>query len=416
MKALARPWTALAAVVFALGATVALAQDNPPPSSLPRSLSEAIAMERADALPRTGFYDIAPAALARTRPGDLLRRADASDYALPQGAKAVRFLYHSKDADGRDVATSGVVLIPAGAAPTGGWPIVAWAHGTSGVARMCAPSLMRDLAYGEEGLMPMVRAGFAVVATDYHGLGTQGPHQYVSKTAQARDVVFAIPAARAAVPELGRGWVVDGHSQGGLAAWAVAELEATRHDPGYLGAVAIAPATNLGALADMTLAPKGVAFYLDYLTYAIHARSPGFSPARVLTGAALSRYADVTTKGCWNYAFASFLDDSKPSRLRSGWAETAAAKRFFADTVVGQVRLTAPLLVIAGEADQSVPIDGVRHSVAIACHTGSALEFKSYPGLDHDPVMVNSTPDQLDWIRARFSDQPVSSNCKVETK
>lgn len=81
------------------------------------------------------------------------------------------------------MATSGVVLVPAGAPPAGDWPVIAWAHGTSGVARMYAPSLMKDLTYGEEGLLPMVRAGFAVVATDYHGLGTEGPHEYLSKTA-----------------------------------------------------------------------------------------------------------------------------------------------------------------------------------------------------------------------------------------
>lgn len=50
-------------------------------------------------------------------------------------------------------------------------PVIAWAHGTSGVARRCAPSLMKDVEYGTEGLMPMVAAGFAVVATDSAGLG-----------------------------------------------------------------------------------------------------------------------------------------------------------------------------------------------------------------------------------------------------
>ncbi len=97
----------------------------------------------------------------------------------------MRILYHSLSATGRDVATSGVVLIPAGTPPQEGWPVIAWAHGTSGVSRLCGPSTMKDVYYGDEGLMPMVAAGFAVVATDYHGLGTEGPHEYVNKTAQA---------------------------------------------------------------------------------------------------------------------------------------------------------------------------------------------------------------------------------------
>ena len=104
---------------------------------------------------------------------------------------------------------------------------------------MCAPSLQKDVAYGEEGLMPMVRAGFAVVADDYHRLGTDGVHQYLNKVAQGRDVIYSIAAAHAAVPALGKRWVVDGHSQGGMTAWSVAEMEATLRDPDYLGAVSV---------------------------------------------------------------------------------------------------------------------------------------------------------------------------------
>ena len=190
-------------------------------AGLPKSVSEAIRMERDNALPRTALYD-APKSLAGSRPGDLLKQEKFAGYLVPKGASAVRILYHSLDADQHDVVTSGVVLIPAGTAPVGGWPVIAWAHGTSGVARMCAPSLQKDVYYGEEGLMPMVRAGFAVVASDYHGLGTYGQHQYVNKLAQTNDVIYSIPAARKAVPALGKKWVVDGHSQGGLAAWGVA--------------------------------------------------------------------------------------------------------------------------------------------------------------------------------------------------
>jgi hypothetical protein len=43
--------------------------------------------------------------------------------------------------------------------------------------------------------------------------------------------------------------------------------------------------------------------------------------------------------------------------------------------------------------------------------SGVALTFRSYPGLDHDPTMDKSTPDQLAWIRERFAGKPVSSNC-----
>ena len=159
-------------VTLVLGTSDVAFADEP---VMPKTMAEAVQMEKEDSLPRTAFYD-APS-LSASRPGDLLRQEPANDYAILKSAGAVRILYHSLSADGKDVATSGVVLVPGGDAPAGGWPVIAWAHGTSGVARQCAPSLQKDMEYGEEGLMPMVRAGFAVVASDYHGLGTDGPHE-----------------------------------------------------------------------------------------------------------------------------------------------------------------------------------------------------------------------------------------------
>jgi alpha-beta hydrolase superfamily lysophospholipase len=68
-------------------------------------------------------------------------------------------------------------------------------------------------------------------------------------------------------------------------------------------------------------------------------------------------------------------------------------------------------LVIAGEADQTVPIAAVREAVKKLCASKQAVTFRSYPGLDHDPTMEKSTPYQLDRIRARFAGKAAGSNC-----
>jgi pimeloyl-ACP methyl ester carboxylesterase len=377
---------------------------------VPHSLAEAVKMEQDDALPRTAFYETP--GLSGSRPGALLRQEPFEGYAIPSGAKAVRILYHSLSSRGADVATSAVVLVPPGPAPAAGWPVIAWAHGTSGVARMCAPSLEKDMEYGEEGLMPMVRAGFAVVATDYHGLGTAGPHEYVNKIAQGRDVIYSIPAARAAVPSLGRRWVVIGHSQGGLAAWSVAEMQAALHDPDYLGAVSVAGAGDLKTILTGMADPRsGAAFYTTYMAFAIHVLSPEFKPSDMLQGGALARYGNATTKGCWNYAYASFLDLPPGEILRPGWDGTAAARKLFETDELGVAPIGGPMLVIAGEGDQTVPIASVRATVRKACGNGIVLTFRSYPGLDHDPTMDHSTPDQLAWVRERFSGEEAGGNC-----
>lgn len=377
---------------------------------LPKSVAQAEQMEKADALPMTAFYHTP--SLEKTTPGALLRQETFVGYSVPTGVTAVRILYHSRNADDKDVATSGVVLVPPGRAPAGGWPVIAWAHGTTGVARACAPSLMKDFEYGEEGLYPMVRAGYAVVATDYHGLGTSGPHQYVDKLAQGRDVIYSIPAARAAVPALGRRWVVDGHSQGGMTAWSVAEMQAKLKDPDYLGSVSVSGAADLRDILDSMGKPGSFGtFYLAYMAFGIQALTPQFQPADMLQGHALERFNDATSKGCWYYTYASFLSKRSETVLQSGWDENAAVKRFFNISKLGTEPIGGPLLVIAGEADQSVPFLTVKEKVVEACKNGISLTFRSYPGLDHDPAMGETIKDQLSWIKDRFAGKTAGSNC-----
>src|SRR3984957_16780065 len=309
----------------------------------PHSLAEAIKMEQDDGLPRTAFYATPP--LSDSKPRALLRQEPFAGYAIPTGAKAVRILYHSSSSTGADVVTSAVVLIPAGQAPAGGWPVIAWSHGTSGVARMCAPSLQKDMEYGEEGLMPMVRAGFAVVATDYHGLGTDGPHEYVNKIAQARDVIYSIPAARAAVHSLGSKWVADGHSQGGLAAWGVAEAEHDLKDPDYLGAISVAGVAREVDFFDHLSSTPGVGFYLAFMAAGIHARFPEFNPHDLLSDAVLEHYGDVTAKGCFYYGYATYAALPAGTLLRPKWEKNVWVHRFFEGNTVGNAPIGGPLFV-----------------------------------------------------------------------
>jgi pimeloyl-ACP methyl ester carboxylesterase len=378
---------------------------------LPRSRAQAIAMEDRDALPLTDFYT-PPSALSASASGALLRSETFAGYELPPGAHAVRILYHSKARDGHDVAASGVVLIPAGTPPAHGWPVIAWAHGTSGVARQCAPSLMKDLAYGNEGLMPMVAAGFAVVATDYAGLGTPGLHEYDNKIAQANDVVYSIPAAHAAVPSLGARWVVIGHSQGGTAVWGVAELEATLKDPSYAGGISVAGDMDFDWFLehDAHSFKTISAMYWPLTAFGIKASYPTFNPARLLTRPFLERYADATRRGCWNYDYAVADEVGNRRAVRSGWERIPELRRYNADNHSGDRPIYAPLLVLAGDDDQSVNFTNVKNGVARACKNGLAVEFMHKAGLDHDPLMEKTIDLQLEWTRDRLANHPWQPN------
>ncbi len=64
--------------------------------------------------------------------------------ALRGAARTELVLYRSTGVTGKAVAVSGTVSIPKGTAPRGGWPVISYAHGTTGIADQCAPS--RDAA------------------------------------------------------------------------------------------------------------------------------------------------------------------------------------------------------------------------------------------------------------------------------
>jgi pimeloyl-ACP methyl ester carboxylesterase len=379
--------------------------------SLPKDPAEALRLEQRDALPLTSFYDT-PTDLSKSKPGDLLRKEAVRDYDLPEGVSAQRVLYHSLDASGAAVAASAVVLLPAGQKPASGWPIIAWAHGTSGVAQHCAPSAMKSVYYGRNGLYEMLGAGFAIVAVDYSGLGTKGPHEYLSKVAQANDVIYAVPAARAAVPDLGDKWVVDGHSQGGQAAWGVAEKQAVLKQPGYLGAVSVAGATlHDGWLVAHPDTTDDAAFYAAWLVYGISARFPEFKPGDALTPTGAKHYEAITTKGCWVHGYTLYSGITYPQMLKQGWSENPWVQKFFAENRAGVKPIHGPLLAIAGDADKAVPLAAVRDVVDRACRNHQPVELRIYAGLDHGPTMGRSVPDQIAWIKDRFAGKPAKGNC-----
>src|SRR4051812_23688017 len=64
----------------------------------------------------------------------------ADSIAAAPGYGALRVMYHSRDAENRDRAVTGTIYYPTDRPPPGGWPVVSWAHGTSGLSSSCAPS------------------------------------------------------------------------------------------------------------------------------------------------------------------------------------------------------------------------------------------------------------------------------------
>jgi alpha-beta hydrolase superfamily lysophospholipase len=396
---------AILAAVLALGlvATGGLsAEDAPFPSP-----EEARAAEAATTLPLSSFYDVVDGTVPAA--GGLLRIEEATDYQfLPDtpsaatGIRVYRLLYGSRDVDGGTVPASGVVLLPYGEAPASGWPVVVWAHGTSGVGRMAAPSLSPFLIYGFEGLLEWPLLGYAVVAPDYAGLGTNVPHQYVVAGAQANDLRYGFAAARRALPELGESWVAVGHSQGARAVIALATGEDATDEQGLLGGIAIAPGGDVEEMV-VRIASSRYRGYLAFMAFGIRAVAPGFDYREFLSPDA-ARLMPAAETGGWLTTMATFADGVAPgAMLAPNWAESAGFRRYAALSMPIDGPARVPLLIMAGGADDTTPPAAVAATVERVRAKGGDVAFLVYPGLDHDPLVFGSFRDQFRWVEARFA-------------
>ena len=356
-------------------------------------------------LPLTNFYST-PDPLPPGPPGKLIRVAEFDEYQLPEGVSAFRILYHSRSASGTDVAASGVVLTPDQAPPAGGWPVIAWAHGFTGIARHCAPSLMRNLNEGPF-LSMYVKLGYAVVATDYVGLGTNFRNASVDMQSDAADVIYSITAARAAVPQLGRKWVAMGESAGGLAALAVAELEGDIRDPDYLGSIAISGIADAKEFYELSASGRSPA-QLVVLAYEIQTLYPQFQENQMLTEKALALYPQVE-KAC---GMASTDSETTAAQvLKPGWQGNGAVEHFFARNTIGQKPSYRPLLLVSSDADPAVRMGMTARVVSRLCRQNDAVQFHDFQRSEFASVLGDSVRDQLTWIQARFAGRPASSNC-----
>jgi hypothetical protein len=356
------------------------------------------------ALPITKFYDT-PDPLPADKAGGLIRSQEFDQYEIPFFVSAVRILYHSHSANGEDVAVSGVVLFPSDKKPpAAGWPVIAWAHGSTGVARSCAPSLMRNIGHGPF-LSMYVNLGYAVVAADYAGLGTNFRNAFLDGPSSATDVINSVPAARAAVPQLGARWIVMGEAEGGLAAVAVAEKENEIRDPNYLGGIAISDLASPRALYEH----HGFSMLmLTSLAYGIHTVYPQVPITDMLTGNSLALYHQVE-QTC---SPAKTIPELSPAEMvKPDWESNAFVRQYFDRNDPGQMRAYGPILVITGDADPVKSATMTARAIARMCQQGDRVQWERYPQPAPASVIGDSVRDQIGWIEARFAGRPSPTNC-----
>lgn len=341
-------------------------------------------------------------------PGTLLR---VSPFVreIPDGAQAWRILYSTRRGD-RPVLASGIVVAPR-EHPATPRPLIAWAHGTTGVVEGCAPSLLPHPF--TSGAMPALskalEQGWAVVATDYVGLGTQGPHPYLIGQDEARSVLDATRAARSLDGlNLSPKTVVWGYSQGGHAAlWA--DLTAPTYAPDVVlsGVAALAPASDLRAIVRGFPSTPGTAEFGAYILDSYSRAYPQIHPADYLrrqTRLPMKALSEKcrTEPGIATSVTQALAVGSNPysQSLSAG----PLGRRLAENTPLGTS--ATPLLVLQGaddqlisEATQSAYVDQLRS-------LGTAVDYRTFDGLDHPGIIDDDSPavaDLIAWSREQLA-------------
>jgi fermentation-respiration switch protein FrsA (DUF1100 family) len=369
----------------------------------------------------------APAAtdtFVTNQPGKVLSvQAMQLSPALANVATGKRITYVSRDSNNRVITVSGAVLTPKPyyllTHPAGATKIVAWGHGTAGLADQCAPSsqpnLFPDPTYNNyaDTVASYLTQGWTVTASDYPGLGTPGGHPYLVGDSEGRAVIDSVRAARNLNPLLSTSWVVSGHSQGGQAALFAGQIADTYGTGLQLkGVVAIAPASHLDTIAQFIPGTPGQG-YLAFAVFGLAVVDPTVHPQDILAPPALSRVGTLAS-GCFNEVLAAYAPLTAEQTVVGGQVPQSFADKL-ARSNPAQESNNAPVLLVQGDADQTIPVEFTQDLLVQECGannpTRAPTKLNVYPGQDHDPVLYAAMADVVAYITARFNNVPAPSDC-----
>lgn len=386
-----------------------------------------------------------PDPLPPAQPGDLIRTEPSRLVLEPSGqlgaimATGTRIMYRSTDTRGNPMAVTGTYFEPFNDWPgRGPRPLIVYGPGTQGQGDQCAPSRQfnqgihfspyLDIAFNYEELFvaTMVARGFAIVMTDYQGLGTPGVHTYVNRVAQGNAM---LDAARAALRLPGTSLEPDGpvafwgYSQGGGAAASAAELAASyAPDLHVVGSYAGAPPADLVELfpyADGS-ALVGV---VGYALNSVIAAYPEFEQAiratltprgeDLLQKVADQCIAETVTKFMFRHLQPYFNQDVTQLVVQEPF------KTLFDMQRIGRLEPNAPVLINSNRFDPLVPWTGAKQLGRDWCAQGADVEFRTNeePPFLNKLVVNHALPMLVDgeaamqWIAARFNGLPTSPNC-----
>lgn len=357
-----------------------------------------------------------PSAAMAQRAGTLIAAQPIDD--APAGMRAWRVQYWTTNERNRPIRVTGMVIAPDARGTGTPRPVIAWTHGTTGVAQRCAPSRNNSNFTVIPSLGEVIGRGYTVVAPDYPGLGSDMVHPYLIGVDTGRSVLDAVRAAQGIRgAAAGTRFAVWGESQGGHAALWTGQV-ARRYAPelDLVGIAAIVPPTdlarNMSEGSDLRARAMLTAFTATSWSrlYGAPMSTFGRKPTQnVMTRLADNNCIEPNAKPrlgtIVGIAVAQRAIRNLDLSREEPWGRLMRANSPSPDAV------PVPLLIAEGSADvivaPAVTLDFARR----ACARGKTVRYISVPGGEHATVARTQARTTLDWIDARFAGRRAPSDC-----
>lgn len=370
----------------------------------------------------SGTATAAPSDAGNNAGGSLLTAQPLTTAAaLPSAARTELITHTSSDAYGRPIVVSGTVAVPSSPPPPSGWPVISWAHGTTGYADSCAPS--RDTSTGPvhdylgpvtEVLDTWVQRGYVVVETDYQGMGTSGGHPYINGISEANTVTDIVQAARSVERSIGRDWVAIGHSQGGQAALFAAQHAGVRQPELSLkGAVAIAPGgIDLSQMVEFVDSGQpgadAAAGFVPLIVLGAQVVEPVIDPDELFTPAA-EPLLHAARNGCLPQI--RDVPPIPPTEVFEPDADFSALTSYLAAQDPSHTAPEVPVMVAQGTADTMVTKPSTDKLVHALCGKSTDVGYRVYEGRDHRATVPAALADTRDFVAAVLSGERPPGTC-----
>lgn len=398
------------------------------PAVLVLSVAGVLAMaSTASATPVEGpegeaFYE-APTELPTTKNGQLIQYRPTTlnlNVTLPS-YKAWKVMYQSETHTGSPVPVTGTVV-----APTAPWtgkgprPVVTIGIGTQGLGQQCAASKQMEAGteYDGTAVIGALKAGYAVVVTDYQGYTTGAIPAYSDGTSEGADVLDIVRAARE-LPESGitesNPVIAWGYSIGGQAVSWAGELQPSyAPDVKLIGVATGGTPADLQALAAFGNGSVAGGFALDGLL-GLGFSHPEFGLIFIVNENGLKEGAKAE-KECAIQTLREFHDkrfeeDSREGKSLEQVEEThPAVKRILEEQKLGTKPIDVPVYHYHGLEDEFVPVAPDVELHYKWCEEGVKDDFQLYPG-DHLLTDPTAVPTVVKWIEERVAGKTAPSTC-----